>query len=247
MAVEEGHEELLFLGVVVAQGLQARKEALQGGGAGTRGEGRVDLVEQGNQGVVFALEHRRGMARGKAVGRSDRRAFVIGTAVEEGRVHVAELLHFGNRHAGTDEVLLGLRDFMRRHGREVAHEILADAFQILAVRKTAHELFENRLAVGGIRRLRHGSRCGRGRSGCRAFGSRLVARPHHVEPGRFEGRDHLVERHVAHLAAHVERDHAAHAFQTARLRDLVEAERRHHVDDLGMRGHVFQNGLVEID
>ena len=139
---------------------------------------------------------------------------------------------------------------MRRNACEVAHEVGPHAFQVLAVGKPAHELFDERLAVSGVCRLRCGLGCGGrlfGGGRGRFLGRCFLARARHLEPGGFEGGDHFLERYMLHLAAHVERHHAAHTFQAPRLGDLVEAERHHHIDDLGVGGHVVEHGFVEVD
>jgi hypothetical protein len=163
----------------------------------------VERIEHLLEPRVLELQDRDGMALGKGVRREVReRAFLFGPAVEECGVHVAELLDLRHRHAALDELLLGVCDLLCRDLRKVAHEVGADALEVLAPRKAGDEVCELLLAFGcglgalGSSRLRSlGCRLGPG-CGSRSLGLScllclLIALD--SEAMGLEGADKLVE------------------------------------------------------
>ena len=209
------------------------------------------------------------MALGKGVRREVReRAFLFGPAVEECGVYVAELLDLRHRHAALDELLLGVGDLLCRDLRKVAHEVGADALEVLALRKAGDEACELLLAFGcglgalGSSRLRSlgfwlrpgcGSRslgfwlrpgCGSRSLGLSRLLCLLIALD--SEAMGLEGADKLVEIDAPDAASLPDCHEFPHRLEHPGLHDLREACSGHKVLDFRVCRARLKDAGIEI-
>lgn len=253
--VERRHQELFLLCIVLPEVTERIELLLHAVGISCC-KRPVERIEHLLEPRVLELQDRDGVALGKGVRREvQERAFLFGPAVEECGVHVAELLDLRHRHAALDELLLGVGDLLCRDLGEVAHEVGADALEVLALRKAGDEARELLLAFGcglgalGSSRLR--SLGCRFRSGCgsRSLGFScllclLIALD--SEAMSLEGADKLVEVDTLDAASLPDCHEFPHRLEHPGLHDLREACCGHKVLDFGMCRARLKDAGIEI-
>ena len=218
VVVEHRHQELLFLGVVRAHGIEPCDEARELRDIARADHLVVDGIEVADERVILEAQQAKRMALGQVIRRQKggcgsggvrllRRlaqrflllALALRAVMEQRGMDVAEALDILERHAALDEVLLRLGNLLGLDVLEMAHEVGAHRLERFAAVEARDVLAQHGLA-------------------------RLLLRTRQSEALRLERCADLLHRDAFDDGAARQRHDAAHELQGRRLHDVLEAE-----------------------